>query len=73
MSKNNGCGCNSCEDCSDTTAMTPKVNGHHVTILSGTDARHNGEPTDEARKSGTYFVIGSALFLATVAFFTSKN
>ncbi len=53
--------------------MTPKVNGHHVTILSGTDARHNGEPTDEARKSGTYFVIGSALFLATVAFFTSKN
>ena len=73
MSKDNGCGCKSCGDCGETTAMTPKMHGHQVTILSGTEARHNGNLTDDARKSGTYFVIGSALFLATVAFFTSKK
>ena len=73
MSKDNGCGCNNCADCGDSTAMTPKMNGHQVTILSGTEARLNGKPEDEDRKSGTYFVIGSALFLATVAFFTSKK
>lgn len=73
MSKDTGCGCNSCESCSDTTSIAPKLNGHQVTILSGTEARHNGTELDKARKSGTYFVIGSALFLATVAFFTSKK
>jgi hypothetical protein len=73
MSKDKGCGCNTCEDCGGSTAMAPKMNGHQVTILSGTEARHNGNPEDADRKSGTYFVIGSAFFLATVAFFTSKK
>jgi hypothetical protein len=73
MSNNSGCGCNSCEGCSNHTGMTPKMNGHPVTILSGTDARQNGDPPDKDRKFGTYLVIGSAVFFATVAFFTAKK
>ena len=68
MSKDTGCGCNSCEGCSP-----PQVSGHPVTILRGTDARQNDGLSDADRKSGTYLVIASALFLATVAFFTSKK
>ena len=75
MSNNQDCGCNNCEGCEESTAISPsKMHGHQVTILSGTDAaRQNGRSDDIRQRSGTYLVLGSALFLAGIAFFTSKS
>jgi len=73
---NHDCGCSDCEGCRDSsTAIAPqKMHGHQVTILSGAEnARQNGRSDDLRQRSGTYLVLGSALFLAGIAFFTAKS
>ena len=64
------CGCGSCGD-----KNLPRLNGTEVTVLSGTkenyvsSARKNDGST--ARK-GDYLVIGAALGIAAIAYFTTR-
>jgi hypothetical protein len=70
----NDCGCDNC-DCETKDISVPKMHGHQVTLLSGTSssARQNGASDDARQKTGTYLVLTSALFLAAVAFMSSRN
>ena len=62
------CGCNTCKDC----GSTPKVSGTEVTILSGTQsARHNGDRENPV--SGSHYVLGAAVIVGLIAFFTTRN
>lgn len=64
-----GCGCNDCGD-------TPKVSGTQVMLLSGTKpARQNDATAAEGlgHKKGVYIVAGSAIAVAAIAFFMTRN
>lgn len=64
------CGC--CSNCGD----TPKVSGTEVTLLSGTKpARQNSATAASGvdHRKGVYIVAGSAVAIAAVAFFMTRN
>lgn len=62
------CECNTCKDC----GSAPKVSGTEVTILSGTQsARQNG--VRENPVSGAHYVLGAAVIVSVIAFFTTRN
>lgn len=61
------CGCES---------NTPKVSGTEVTLLSGTQhARQNSATAASGvdHKKGVYIVAGSAIAVAAIAFFMTRN